>query len=72
MAMHITDMEYAMGLRANQAASALEAANQQVRIANAENARLRRQLVAANTRIGELEQENRTLAERLIALLRRH
>lgn len=72
MAMHITDGEYALGLRANQAASALGAANQQVRIANSEIARLRRQLVAANTRIGELERENRTLGERLIAMLRRH
>lgn len=72
MAMHITDLEYAMGLRANQAASTLDASNAQVRIANFEIARLRRQLVAANARIGELETENRTLAERLITMLRRH
>lgn len=72
MPMPISDLEYALGRRANKAANALDASNAQVRIANAEIARLRRQLVAANSRIGELQTENRTLAERLITILRRH
>lgn len=70
MPMPISDLEYAMGLRANQAAGALAGANASIRSQNAEIIKLRRALVAAQTEIRDLRAENETLATRLIALLR--
>lgn len=70
MPMPISDLEYALGRRANEAADALAGANASIRAQNAEIVKLRRALTAARAEIVELRSENETLATRLIALLR--
>jgi hypothetical protein len=69
---NITDTEYVLAVQRNDAEDALGGANRQIRIANAEISRLRRELVVANNKIAALETEKRSLAERLISVMRRH
>jgi hypothetical protein len=69
---NITDTEYVLAVQRNDAEDALGGANRQIRIANAEISRLRRELAVANSKIAALVTENRSLGERLVSLMRRH